>query len=542
MKALAVNENRTRPEGPAGIECHTVVVGIHVFTVAKQFQPASEVAIAGIGDAPLPGAVRRSYHDGARTIELGVQVDRSPGQGQRGSFIHLDDGGIIGIDAQCGSGCERKRTFLYRQMGQGCIRIGQGQRTGARLGQSGGRCVHDASRQSRPGDGVIRTQHGNVQGASVSDLDAAGNVVLCHVLTGCGVRISQGTAVERDVPHRAQRAVRANGKNAAVEHCAAGVGIRQVQGDVGRAVHGKRSGGNGVRNITRVVRITDQLVRAAVEDDALGSHGTGDPHFTRFRSGKIDFLVVQRIHSRQLRSPAADAGVDPLAVRSAVPDKTIVSADVHDFQHELVVFHHDGVFKAFPGDVRRPGEGIRGQAARRSPLGQDVVGCFQFTIVVDGQRAVGIRQSQGPCLDIDDRAVCYDSSHVKDQRSAAVQRQGGGRGHPGARAHGDAAQRHGVRVGERQRAAVHRGLARVGILCGQGQGAGAVFDKAACSRENTAKRNGGTGLVVIRFGPRIILTRINRQFTAKSHVLGRGPAFRRRCAQRSRVHVQGDRI
>lgn len=78
MEALAVNEDRACTERPSGTESHTVAVGVHVFTVAEQFQPASEVVIAGIGDTHLFGAVRRSYRDGARAIELGVQVDVPP--------------------------------------------------------------------------------------------------------------------------------------------------------------------------------------------------------------------------------------------------------------------------------------------------------------------------------------------------------------------------------------------------------------------------------------------------------------------------------
>ncbi|VYS97526.1 Uncharacterised protein [Akkermansia muciniphila] len=496
MEALAVDENGAASQRIPRAESRPVGIGTHIFPVSEQFQTAGEIGIARIGDVDLSRGIRRPNGDGARAVKLGVQVDGSAGEGQRGAFTYADDGGVIGVHADGRSAREGKRSLFHGEVGQGIPGVSQRQRAVPRLGQRGAR-AHDVSRQSGPGDSVPCPDYGNVQSASVSNLDAAGNVISRHVPTGGGVRISQRTAVKGNVTRRTQRVVRSDGKSASVEHCATGVGIRQVQGDVGRAVHGERSGGNGVRNITRVVRITDQRVSAAVEDDALGSHGTGDLHFTRFRSGEIDFLVVQRVHARQLGGPAVNAGVDPLAVRSTVPDKTVVSADVHDFQHELVVFHHDGVFKAFPGDVRRPGEGIRGQAARRSPLGQDVVGCFQFTIVVDGQRAVGIRQSQGPCLDIDDRAVCHDSGHVKGQRSAAVQRQGGGRGHFGARAHGDAAQGHGVRIRECQRAGLDVRQARVGILPGEGQRAGTHFRQAAGAGKDAPEGDVGGSLVIV---------------------------------------------
>lgn len=58
-----------------------------------------------------------------------------------------------------------------------------------------------------------------------------------------------------------------------------------------------------------------------------------------------------RIRPRQPRRPAVNTGVDPLPVRSSVPDKTIVPADVSNLQHKLVVFHHHGIFEPFLGDV-----------------------------------------------------------------------------------------------------------------------------------------------------------------------------------------------
>ena len=542
MEALAVNEDRACTERPSGTESHTVAVGVHVFTVAEQFQPASEVVIAGIGDTHLFGAVRRSYRDGARAIELGVQVDRTAGQGQRGTFIHADDRGVIGIDAQRGSRCEGKRAFLHRQMSQGRIRIGQGQRTGARLGQGGSRRIHDAVRQSRPGDSITRTHHGNIQGTSVSHRDAAGNVVTRHVRSIGGIGIGQRATVKGNGAIRPQRVDCTNGQGASIQNGSPRVGIGQIHADIGIAIYGQRRGIRGIRNSPRIVGITDKGVGAAVDDNALGRHIAGDFYFTRLSGGEVDFLIVQRRYVFQLGSPAVSTGIQPLAVRPAVPDKAGVSADILHFQHQAVAFHHHGVFKAFLLDVRCPREGFAGQASGGRPLGEDVVGSFQVSVVVQGKRAIGIRQSQRAGLNIDDRLTGHQPRHVKGQRGAAVQRQAGSSGHSGARAHGDAAQCHGVRVCECQRAAVYRRPSRVGILRGQGQGAGTVFDKAARSGENAAKRNRGAGLVVIRFGRRIILTRINRQFTAKSHVLGGGPAFRRGRTQRSGIHVQIDRI
>ena len=42
-----------------------------------------------------------------------------------------------------------------------------------------------------------------------------------------------------------------------------------------------------------------------------GSYSTGNLDFTRFRGREVNFLIIQRIHSRLPRRPAVNAGVDP---------------------------------------------------------------------------------------------------------------------------------------------------------------------------------------------------------------------------------------
>ena len=86
MEALAVDENGAASQRIPRAESRPVGIGTHIFPVSEQFQTAGEIGIARIGDVDLSRGIRRPNGDGARAVKLGVQVDGSAGEGQRGAF------------------------------------------------------------------------------------------------------------------------------------------------------------------------------------------------------------------------------------------------------------------------------------------------------------------------------------------------------------------------------------------------------------------------------------------------------------------------
>ena len=80
MEALAVDENGTASQRISCPKGYPVGIGIHIHPVADQFQTASEVGIARIGDIDQSRSIRSPDSDGARPIELGMQVDGSAGR------------------------------------------------------------------------------------------------------------------------------------------------------------------------------------------------------------------------------------------------------------------------------------------------------------------------------------------------------------------------------------------------------------------------------------------------------------------------------
>lgn len=119
MEALAVDENGTASQRISCPKGYPVGIGIHIHPVADQFQAASEVGIARIGDIDQSRSIRSPDSDGARPIELGMQVDGSAGKSKGSAFTDADNSSIVRIYADSRTARESERTLFNSEVGQG---------------------------------------------------------------------------------------------------------------------------------------------------------------------------------------------------------------------------------------------------------------------------------------------------------------------------------------------------------------------------------------------------------------------------------------
>ena len=135
MEALAVDENGTASQRISCPKGYPVGIGIHIHPVADQFQAASEVGIARIGDIDQSRSIRSPDSDGARPIELGMQVDGSAGKSKGSAFTDADNSSIVRIYADSRTARESERTLFNSEVGQGIPCVSKGQRARSRFGQ-----------------------------------------------------------------------------------------------------------------------------------------------------------------------------------------------------------------------------------------------------------------------------------------------------------------------------------------------------------------------------------------------------------------------
>ncbi|CDB54616.1 unknown [Akkermansia muciniphila CAG:154] len=135
MEALAVDENGTASQRISCPKGYPVGIGIHIHPVADQFQAASEVGIARIGDIDQSRSIRSPDSDGARPIELGMQVDGSAGKSKGSAFTDADNSSIVRIYADSRTARESERTLFNSEEGQGIPCVSKGQRARSRFGQ-----------------------------------------------------------------------------------------------------------------------------------------------------------------------------------------------------------------------------------------------------------------------------------------------------------------------------------------------------------------------------------------------------------------------